>query len=44
MASGSQTCRGTWADFPIAPANRSSAIAVAADFVSVLPAVPKMTE
>ena len=43
MASGSQTCSGTCADLPTAPANSSSAIAVAAPFVSVLPAAPKMT-
>ena len=43
MASGSQTCSGTCADLPTAPANSSSAIAVAALFVSVLPAAPKMT-
>ena len=43
IASGSHTCSGTCADLPTAPANSSSAIAVAAPFVSVEPAAPKMT-
>ena len=34
IASGSHTCSGSCADFPIAPANSSSAITVAASFVS----------
>ncbi len=41
IASGSQTWSGTWADFPIAPAKSSRAMAVAAPLVSVAPAVPK---
>ena len=43
IASGSHTCRGSCADFPTAPANSSSAIAVAASFVRVAVAEPKMT-
>src|SRR5580765_3320336 len=43
IASGSQTCSGSWADFPIAPANSSKAITVATSFVSTEPAVPKIT-
>ena len=42
MASGNQTCSGNCADFPIAPANNSSAITVAASFVRTLEAVPKI--
>ena len=34
IASGSQTCSGICADLPIAPTNSSSAITVAASFVS----------
>src|SRR4029079_18186010 len=43
IASGNQTCKGSCADFPIAPAKSSSAITVAASFVSIDPAVPKIT-
>ena len=44
IASGSQTCSGTCADLPTAPANSSSAMAVAAPFVSTSPALPKTWE
>ena len=43
IASGSHTCSGSCADLPTAPANNSNEITVAADFVSVEPAAPKMT-
>ena len=41
IASGSQTCSGTCADFPMAPANSSSAIAVAVPFAIVSPGAPR---
>ena len=41
IASGSQTWSGTWADLPIAPANRSSEIAVAVPFAIVSPGAPR---
>ncbi len=40
IASGSQTWSGTCADFPIAPANSSSEIAVAVPFAIVSPGAP----
>ena len=44
MASGSQTWSGTCADLPTAPANSNSAIVVAAPWVSVPAAEPKIAE
>ena len=43
IASGSQTCRGSCADLPIAPASSSREIAVAAPWVSSLARSPNTT-
>ena len=42
IASGNHTCNGSWADLPTAPANSSSAIAVATPFVRTVPVEPKI--